>query len=163
MGSRSPLIKVASRQDIPLKTDLVVGSPTTPADYEVGDGTLRFCDGWFDVRLDVPADVTATIESMNGADATTLSARQKGGSVVRIGQRADVTIEGLTLRDGLGTSWDGGHRGGGRGRFGEVDRIMLPPVIMCSILLRIPSDSATARRCESLRDAEPRSRLQFPA
>ncbi|MFZ5476721.1 MAG: putative metal-binding motif-containing protein [Myxococcota bacterium] len=83
-------------------------SPEAPASYALPSlGTLRLCDGTFHARLVATSD-NVTIESANGAEATTLEAT---GSVLTVTD-GSVLVRGLTITGGTGTGSTTTYGGG---------------------------------------------------
>jgi hypothetical protein len=71
-------------------------------------GSIEICNGTFYAEISVGVAVTATIESLGGKTVTTLSG-DNSGVIINAAIGADVTIEGLTLRNGRSTTGGAVH------------------------------------------------------
>jgi hypothetical protein len=82
------------------------GTSTAPANHVVqDDGTLTFCDGVWNASLEINTSV-ATLTSVNGVDATTISTSGEGPVVTVSAASAYLTVDGLTLANGS-SDWGG--------------------------------------------------------
>ncbi len=132
--------------------DLAAGTATTPvvigdaasADVIVGEGVLQLCDGTWYARValsDVNSDLT--VVGLSGADYTTLTTAGSAGgpnvSVVSVTD-ATLTIQGLTIADGLGTS---GSAGGGVAAVRSTTYTTLPSVPTVTLIDSVVRDNNT--------------------
>jgi hypothetical protein len=93
-------------------TTAIAGAPGVPSVYPLpADGAVTLCDGTFYARITV-GDSVATLQSLNGATATTLDAEASGTGVWVYGVGTP-TLIGLTITDGSGTDQGGYTVGGG--------------------------------------------------
>ena len=96
------------------------------------DGTWTFCDGTWEVRLDVTANVTLT--SVNGPTSTFLDASSIDSVVSVKGTGLTVTVDNLTLTNGYGgvaATFYGGYPrcGGGIACEGANDLVVSSSVV----------------------------------
>ncbi len=81
-------------------TDLTDGFATATLPM---DGTVWVCDGTYNVHLIAPAGSDVTVEGRNGSGSTTFDGSGTG-SIVQAEASSEVTLTGLTLEGGGGTT-----------------------------------------------------------